>query len=215
MVDPDERPNRLPRGARVSERDLVARARAGDEQALSLLFEESRGALRRRIGRRLAPAVRRRVSESDILQEAYLVASRKLEGFEFRGNGSFAAWLMQIAENAALTAARHHAGAAKRNALAEVSRDHRAQTDLNAGAAPSPSRRAMGEELRERLRQAMQTLSPDHRAVIEMLQHRRLTLAETAELTGRSVNAVKKLHARALAELARRVGVQGRETDGP
>ena len=50
--------------------------------------------------------------------------------------------------------------------------------------------------------------------VLELLQHRRLTLGEAAELMGRSVNAIKKLHARALGELASKLGVRGRDRHG-
>jgi len=144
-----------------------------------------------------------------------MVASRRLEAFEYRGEGSFGAWLGRIADHAALKAARRHAGTAKRNAQAEVSRDHRAETAQHAGAVPTASRRVMAAELRERMALAMAGLPEDYRAVLELLLHRRLTLAQAAELMGRSVNAVKKLHARALGELAEKLGVRGRRRDEP
>jgi RNA polymerase sigma-70 factor, ECF subfamily len=198
----------------TSERVLVRRAQAGDEVALTSLFNGQSVALRRRIRSRLSPAVCRKLSESDVMQEACMVASRRLQEFEFRGEGSFGAWLARIADNATLKAARQHAGTAKRNAHAEVSRDMRAETAQYEGGAQTPSRLAMAAEMREHMAQLMSTLSDDHRVVLELLQHRRLTLGEAAELMGRSVNAIKKLHARALGELASKLGVRGRDRHG-
>ena len=202
-------------GAGLSEIALVRRAQAGDEVALTSLFDGQAGTLRRRIRGRLSPAVRRKVSESDVMQEACLVASRRLEAFEYRGEGSFGAWLGRIADHAALKAVRRYTGTAKRNAYAETTRDQRAETGQYGGDAPSPSRRVMATELRERMDLALADLPEDYRAVLELLLHRRLTLAQAAELMGRSVNAVKKLHARALGELAEKLGVRGRRRDGP
>lgn len=200
--------------ADAAEGALVRRAQAGDEVALTSLFDGQSARLKRRIRGRLSPTVRRRLSESDVMQEACIVASRRLQEFEFRGRGSFGAWLAHIADNATLKAARQHTGTAKRNAHAEVSRDARAETAQYEAGAPTASRLAMASEMRERMAQLMSTLSDDHRAVIELLQHRRLTLDEAAELMGRSVNAIKKLHARALGELASKLGVRGRDRHG-
>ena len=45
----------------------------------------------------------------------------------------------------------------------------------------------------------------DYQTVIQLLQHRRMTIVEAGELMGRSANAIKKLHARALLDLADRL----------
>jgi RNA polymerase sigma-70 factor (ECF subfamily) len=207
--DGHREPDAQPEGA------LVRRAQAGDELALTSLFDGHADALRRRIRGRLSPAVRRKLSESDVMQEACMVASRRLEEFEFRGQGSFGAWLGRIADNTALKAARQHAGTAKRNVHAEVSHDMRAETAQHAGEGQTASRLAMAAEMRERMAQALAGLSDDHRAVLELLQQRRLSFTEAGELMGRSVNAIKKLHARALGELASKLGVRGRGRHGP
>lgn len=214
MRDRNGHGNESPRGSKVTERTLVYRAQDGDSVALKTLFEGQLSPLRRRVHGRLAPAVRRKVSESDVIQEACMVATRRIEDFEYRGEGSFARWLAQIADNVALTFVRRHAQTAKRDAQAEVSRDMRAETGQYAGQEPSPSAHVMASELRERMEQAIRNLPEDYRVVLELLQHRRFTLPEAAQVMGRSVNAIKKLHARALGELADRLGVRGRGRDG-
>lgn len=190
------------------EKLLVQRAKSGDEVALTSLFDRHAPRLKRRIRARLSPAVRRKVSDSDVLQETWMAVTRHLDQFEYRGQGSFVAWAGTIAENAARKQMRHHAGTAKRAAGTEVTRGVRKETFDHAGNGPSPSAAAMGREMRERIRQGMDALPESYRTVIELLQHRRVTIAEAAELMGRSPNAIKKLHARALAELSRRVGLR-------
>jgi RNA polymerase sigma-70 factor (ECF subfamily) len=193
---------------------LVRRAKAGDETALISLFDRHAPRLKRRIRSRLSPAVRRKVSDSDVLQETWMAVARHLDDFEYRGQGSFVAWAGTIAENAARKQMRRQAGTAKRAAGTEVTRGLRKETLHHAGIGPSPSAAAMGREMRERVRRSMDALPDSYRTVIELLQHRRVTIAEAAELMGRSPNAVKKLHARALAELAKHVGLRRGADDG-
>ena len=169
--------------------------------------------LRRRIHGRISPAIRRKCADSDILQETLIVAAKQIDQFEYRGSGSFKAWLQAIAENATRRAVEHHAGTQKRDVRAEVSRAGRPETQHQPDRPRSPSRRAMRDELRRRVAQALGEMPEDYATVIQLLQHRRMTILEAAELMGRSVNAVKKLHARALADLAVRLGVAGRRND--
>jgi len=196
-----------------TEQLLVEQAKAGDEVALVSLFDRHAPRLKRRIRARLSRAVRRRVSDSDILQETWMAVTRGLEDFEYRGRGSFGAWTTRIADNAARKQVRHHAGTAKRSAATEVTRGQRQDTAHHVGPAPTPSGTAMAREMLLSIRAGMDALPESYRTVIELLQHRRVTILEAAELMGRSPNAVKKLHARALAELARHVGLPLRTKD--
>lgn len=209
----EEHEPEMPKADGLSESALVAGARTGDEAALRRLFERHEALLRGRIRGRLSPPVRRKVSDSDVLQETWIIATRRLGDFEYRGEGSFGAWIGRIADHTTLKAVRRHAGTAKRNVGTEVTRGARADTAQFAGIQPTASRTAMAREMRERMAAAMADLQPDHRTVIELLQHRRVTIAEATELMGRSANAIKKLHARALAELAKRLDLRGRGGD--
>ena len=203
----------MDRATDSGEQKLIARAQVGDASALNRLLDGHAPALRRRIHGRLPPAVRRKCADSDIMQETMMVAARRIGEFEYRGPGSFRAWLAGIAENAARRAVQHYAGTQKRDVGAEVSRDARARTAQHRGPTPSPSTQVMGDEMKRRVAEALAEMPEDYCVVIQLLQHRRLTIAEVAELMDRSPNAVKKLHARALADLAARLGVQGRKRD--
>lgn len=195
-----------------TERDLVERARAGDDLALSVLFDQHATRLRGRIHRGISPAVRRRVSDSDVLQETLIVAARRIEEFEYGGDGSFGRWLGGIAQNTVRHAVRRHAGTAKRDVAHEVTRGAKSQHPAAPAIGPTPSQVVMAREMRARIAAALASMPEDYRIVIQLLEHRRVTIAEAAELMNRSSNAIKKLHARALADLSARVKPPAGET---
>src|SRR5262245_23318012 len=74
------------------------RPRAGEHAAWDELYAlygaEIAQLLERRLGRRL----RRKLDASDLVQSVYLEAFQRLDGFEYRGPESFAAWLRTLAE---------------------------------------------------------------------------------------------------------------------
>lgn len=188
--------------------ELVRRARLGDDAAFATLLERHAERLKERIRQRLSPAVRRKISASDIMQEAYLVAYRRLAEYEDRGEGSFGRWLARIVEHKALHAARRYAGTDKRAAAREVSRSARQETAAFAAGAPSPSQGAVTAELREAARRALAQLPADYREAIRLRQEEHLTLEAAAARMGRSKESVKKLYARGLALLAEALGVK-------
>lgn len=179
---------------------LIRRARDGDDLALATLFAEHERVLRARVRRHLSPRMRRRVGESDVLQEARIVAARRLDDFEYRGAGSFGRWLARIADLSTRGVAKRQL-ARKRTPEAEDSRPV-VGVSVARGRDATPSNHAIGGELLGRLAGALRKMSEDHRTVIHLLQNRKLTIAEAAEVMQRSSNALKKLHARALTTLA-------------
>ena len=58
--------------------DLLRAAAAGDKQALDQLFQRYRSRLKRMVRLRLNSRLQGRIDDSDVLQEAFLDASRKL-----------------------------------------------------------------------------------------------------------------------------------------
>ncbi len=180
----------------TDEKELVRRFRAGDEEAFRILLERHADALRARASRWLGAGVRRRLSVSDLLQEASLVAFRRRQDFE--ENGSFRSWLLGIVDLKARAALRRHDGVGMRAAAREVSRGQRPDTAHFAGSGTSPSEHAMRAERREAARRALDALAPGYREVLRLAREEGLTLAEVAERMGRSREAVKKLYARAV-----------------
>jgi DNA-directed RNA polymerase specialized sigma24 family protein len=61
--------------------DLVARVAAGDREAMVELLVRYRDRLRRMVALRLDPRLRGRVDASDVIQDGYLDAMRRLDEF--------------------------------------------------------------------------------------------------------------------------------------
>ena len=184
-----------------TEHELIECARSGqDQEAFSELFSRFEPQLRRRIEKRLPAAMRRRIAAMDVLQEAAIVVFTRLADFEDRGDGSFLAWMRRIADLKLREMVRKYLETAKRRHVLEVSRGARPDTMQFAGRIPTPSQVAMAGEFRDRAEKAFAALPPDYREVLELVQDEGLTLREVGERMGRSREAAKKLHARALTK---------------
>jgi len=186
---------------RDDEEDLARRVRAGDEAAARLLFDRLRPRLRAYVRRKLPRSLRSKVGESDVIQSAYLAAFLNISDFENRGDGSFARWVASILDHKLLDEVRRYVDTDKRS----VAREERLRT--TAGPArklsgmTTPSAVAIDAEERMRLARAMERLTPDHRTVLRLIHERGLTLEEASAEMGRSSEAVRKLHARAVVAL--------------
>ena len=188
------------------ERTLAERARAGDETAFRALWDAATPRVRRRLERLLPPALRRKVDVDDVLQEASIVAVRRIGEFEARGEGAFAAWLQRIAELKLREAVRRFLGTAKRGR--EVTKPDRPSTAKFEGRGPSPSEVAQAAELRARASVALDALAPDYREILHLVQIEMLPLAEAAVRMNRTPEAARKLYGRALSRYAEMLDVE-------
>ena len=189
----------------VPDDDLVARFQAGDREALRELLARHQRIVQTRLAGRMPDRLRRRMSVADVVQEACLVAYDRREDFEDRGEGSFGRWLQGIAEYRLRDQIKRHLGTQKRSAKREVTKAERPETAYHAALAGSPSAQVASEEQLQRIRLALDRLSPDHRTVLSLALEKGLTLREVAEHMGRSRDAVTKLYGRALVQLRARV----------
>ncbi|MHC5543403.1 sigma factor, partial [Singulisphaera rosea] len=76
---------------------LLHAAALGDQAALHSLLERHRERLRRMVALRLAPKVAVRVDASDVIQEAFVDAARKLADYERERPLPFYPWLYRLA----------------------------------------------------------------------------------------------------------------------
>ena len=86
--------------------DLLQRAAAGDQPAVDLLFARYAPALNPCASGRLPKALRDIADTQDIVQDAMLQTFRNLNGFEYRGEGGFHAYLRQAVLNRVKTEIR-------------------------------------------------------------------------------------------------------------
>jgi len=192
-----------------SEAALLKAARNGDESAFRILFDRHAAELQGRARRAIPASLRRRLSESDVVQDAFLVAFRRLGEFRETDADSFRAWLARILEWKLREARRRHLGTARRSVARDVTRGGRPASGEFPASGPSPSQVAAGHELEARVESAISRLAEDHGTVVRLVHSRGYSFEAAAELMERSAEAVRKLYSRALAELAKDLGLSG------
>jgi RNA polymerase sigma-70 factor (ECF subfamily) len=188
---------------------LVERAAAGDQQALADLFDRYRARLRRMVTLRLDRRLAGRVDPSDILQEAYLDATRQLPAWTNQQELPFFLWLRLVTGQRLARVHRQHLGAKMRDAGREISL-HRGKlpqassVSLAAhllGRVTSASQAAMRAEMQVQLQAALNDMEPLEREIIALRHFEELTNQEAAQVLGLSKSAASNRYVRALARL--------------
>jgi RNA polymerase sigma-70 factor (ECF subfamily) len=189
--------------------DLLERARAADQAALTELFSRHRDRLRRMVEMRLDWRLRARVDASDVIQDAYLEVAQRLDEYLRQPALPFFLWLRLVVGDRLTDLHRHHLGARMRDAGREVSLYREAMPAASSaalaaqllGKQTSPTQAAMRAERLLRLQQAVNLLSPMDREVLSLRHFEQLTRAETARVLGIEESAAAKRYVRALKRL--------------
>ena len=170
-----------------SELCLVAAAADGDNDARRALYERYR-----EVAYRVALRITGRAEDAlDVVQDGYIRAFERLDGFN--RSAGFKTWLLRIVSNRALDLLR-----ARKVRLAtplDVSGES-AGPALRASVAESrPGQRLEAGELAERLRVAIESLTPRQRAVFALYATGEMTYGEIAESLGVPIGTVmSRLH---------------------
>lgn len=172
--------------------DLIHRVAAGDEHALREVYDC--------YGQRLYAYAMRITGSPDAAEEAVqesLIAAWQGAG-KFRGEGRVIAWLLGIVHHKALNQLRGRVEASLEEGLPDL---------LDGG--PQPYEQAANHEQRRLLRRGLESLSPDHRAVLELVFYQGLSLAETAQVCSCALGTVKSRLNQAKARLRGALGRAG------
>jgi RNA polymerase sigma-70 factor (ECF subfamily) len=189
---------------------LLNRAASGDGSARQLLLDRYRRRLRRMIAVRLDRRVAARVDPSDVVQEALADAGRKLDGYLRVRPLPFYPWLRQLAwERLVKLHRRHMAG--KRDVGREAPGELPEESALELAerlACPGtgPQARLLKEELRQRVRTALDRLAAADRELLVLRHAEQLSTKEAAAVLGITESAVKSRHLRALERLRSALG---------
>jgi RNA polymerase sigma-70 factor (ECF subfamily) len=183
---------------------LLDRAGHGDEAARQELLSRHRDRLRRMVRVYLDRRLAARVDPSDVIQDALTEAAVKLPDYIRERPLPFYPWLRRIAWERLVKVHRRHLRAGMRDATRE-SRDLdlpcQSAWDLAArlvASGTSPSRHAMQDEARVRVREALERLGERDREVLVMRYLEQLAIREIAAALGLTEGAVKLRHLRAL-----------------
>lgn len=188
---------------------LIGRLRGGDLHALADAFSQYREQLRRMVALRLDPRLNSRLSPSDILQEAYIDALKRVPHFLRKPDMTMIGWLRWIVDQRLVEVHRHHLGAQRRDASQEVAATRtgsdggsvRSLAAYLAGHLTSPSQAALRNESLALLEEALNGLEPVDREILTLRHFEELSNNEVAEVLGIQRAAASKRYVRALARL--------------
>jgi RNA polymerase sigma-70 factor (ECF subfamily) len=195
--------------------ELVRRSAQGDASAREELLGRYRGRLRQMVGVRLDRRLLARLDPSDVVQEVLMEAHNRLDDYLSHRPLPFYPWLRQIAWQRLVKIHQHH-HARKRRVTSEgpalLNLPDESVADLAerlAASGTSPSRHALREELRQRVRGALGRLGERDREVLVLRYLEQMSLAEIAAVQETTEGAVKARHARALLRLQALLGDEG------
>jgi RNA polymerase sigma-70 factor (ECF subfamily) len=187
--------------------EILCQAQRGDPQALGELLERYRNYLallgRLQVGRRLQG----KLDEADLVQETFLKAHRNFAQFRGTTEAEWLSWLRKILASTVANLVRHYWTSQRRNVrlerdlAAELDQSSRALDEGLLAKQSTPSQRAARREQAVLLADTLERLPKDHREVVILRHLEGLAFAEVAQRMERSVDSVKKLWARALAQL--------------
>jgi RNA polymerase sigma-70 factor (ECF subfamily) len=156
----------------------------------------------------LDPRLSARIDPSDVVQEALAEAYTRLPRYLQERPVSFYPWLRQIAWQRLVKLHRAHISAGKRS----VEREREAIVPLSdasvlelaeqlTSSGTEPGQRLVRQEIRERVRAALDQLRPQDRELLVMRYLEHLSMKEISEVLLVTPAAAKMRHARALLRL--------------
>lgn len=177
---------------------LLEKAQAGDLAAYGELVRKYQS----RVLTVAYGILRNREDAEDVVQEGFLKAYRNLESF--RGQASFYTWLYRIVFNLSIDLSRKKYRRTETNSGDSLAMDAHIAREAGAsgggneivlGRMSGPDEEFSRGELRQKIGQAMEGLSDDHRAVILLREVDGLSYSEIAEVVGCTKGTVmSRLH---------------------
>ena len=191
------------------EAKLVAAAQSGDKSAMGQLLFHAYDDLARYLQPRIPPTLKRHMAVDDLIQQVFARAFVDVPNFEFRGDGSFAAWLRSIGEFRLRDAIKQMQRQKRGGDRVQVEAARNSAADVLAMLAaddPTASRVLRHQEAVQAMQLAIAELSDDYRQVIQLRYFEMKSIQETAQIMNRSEASVRALADRAKKQLKEAIG---------
>ncbi|MCB9920303.1 MAG: sigma-70 family RNA polymerase sigma factor [Planctomycetes bacterium] len=185
---------------------LLERWHSGDEDALGRILERDLPWIRKRVEERCGDALRRRIDDEDIVQEAMLEVLRYGPRFLMSDRDQFRGLMVRIIEN--VIRGQHDFHNALRRELARekpLPAQTRIDLDPAARSVTRPSQALDRNEREACVRLALELLDREDRDILLLRQWKELSFVEVGERLGISENTARMRFNRALPKLARKV----------
>jgi len=185
-------------GIETSDAEAVERTLAGERDAYRVLVERHS----RNVFQMAYRMTGNRHDAEEVVQEAFLRAYQKLK--QFQGQSNFGTWVYRIAANYAIDRMRARSAEQSRRQMPSGPQEEGLEIDPMVNAkdtAPSPERLAVSAQLAEKMREALDALSPAERTAIVMRHWEGCAIEEIAAVLKSNTNATKNTVFRAVAKL--------------
>ncbi|TWT94450.1 RNA polymerase sigma factor CnrH [Stieleria varia] len=190
--------------------ELIDRMRSGDTDALAEVFSQCQDRLRRIIRFRLDYRIAGRISDSDVLQESYLAAAKRLQHFAADSEMDPFLWLRLITSQKLVDLHRQHVAAERRDVRREISIADQPMSAATSvaiaahliGGDPTASKLLEQAERINRLEQTLNEMDATDREVIALRHFEELSNVETAAVLGIEPPAASKRYVRAMRRLS-------------
>ncbi|HEV3344391.1 MAG TPA: sigma-70 family RNA polymerase sigma factor [Pirellulales bacterium] len=188
---------------------LIERAARGDEQALGELFSRYRERMKQMVKLRLDRRLAGRVDPSDVVQDAFVEASKRLPDFARKKELPLLLWLRLVTGEKLIDLHRTHLGTKMRDAGLEVSLYRGALPEASSvmlasqllGQLTTPSQAVVRAEVRLQVQTALNSLGPLDREVLALRHFEQLNNEETALVLGIRKSAASHRYVRAVVRL--------------
>ncbi|MFO0892677.1 MAG: sigma-70 family RNA polymerase sigma factor [Isosphaeraceae bacterium] len=185
----------------------IDRLRRGGDRGLAEAMAEHGPRLRPIVELRLDPRLAGRLDAADVLQEAFLEASKRLPRYLDEASVPVFVWLRGIVLDTLADFHRRHIGAKMRDAGREVSLQQPMAPQASsvvlaawlAGSFTSPSQAAIREETARQIDEVLSGMDPIDREVLILRHFEQLTNDEVAAALGVKKAAASRRYMRALS----------------
>ena len=174
-------------GNELSELELLKRIRSGEASGMRLLYDRYIGYLTAVCSRYVVDSA----AVKDILQDAFVKVFSKLDGFEYRGEGSLKAWMSRIVVNDSLKNLR---GAGRLKYVDELP-DTEGEGEIE----------GMPEVPVRELAEMIKSLPDGYRTVFNLFVFEKKSHREIAGLLGIKEDSSASQYFRARAQLAKQI----------
>jgi len=181
--------------------------------SLEQVFSEHRERLKRMVAFRIDPLLKRRVDESDVIQDAFVEACRKFDQYTLDPKIPMFLWLRMIVWETLIDVHRHHMGVQARDPRRE---QYEKVSFFNQTSVLSLANQLVGdftppfvsiarEETLQRLQRILEELEPIDREIIALRHGEQLSRIEVATVLNIPIATAAKRYVRALSRLRQRM----------
>ncbi|MFK7738362.1 MAG: sigma-70 family RNA polymerase sigma factor [Pirellulaceae bacterium] len=177
--------------------------RTGGQEARGEFFERYRSQLQNIVRFRMDPRLRRRVSDSDIIQQASLTYVNEIEQYLYAPSLPPKVWLRKLMRRVIWRVNRHHFETQARDLRRERDLDTRSHVNIQqlSASLSSAGKKMDRKQLQKRMRELVAKMPKLEREILTLVHFEEQSIREAALELGINYEAAKKRYLRSLKRM--------------